>query len=68
MRALGGPGRDRTWLLAVAILSLGASTLIGRHQGRVIDFVAGFFLGLSLAVSVFYLVIALRRGNGDAQA
>ena len=63
MRALFGRDRDLTWVLAVAILSLGASILIGRHHGQVVDFVAGFFLGVALALSVCYLVLAAWRGG-----
>ncbi len=67
MRALCGPGRDLTWLLAVATLSLGVSVVTGRYHGHVIDFVSGFFLGLSLAVAVLYLVLTPRRRRAGEQ-
>lgn len=50
--------RDRTWLVALATLSLGLSSAVRYFHGNVIDFVGGFFLGISLAVSAFYLVLA----------
>ncbi len=61
MRALFGPDRDLTWGLAVAIISLGLSVVIGRHQGHLADFASGLFLGLSLSLSVLYLVLMPRR-------
>jgi hypothetical protein len=63
VRSLVSPGRDHTWLLAFATLSLGASVWFGRYQGHAISFIAGFFLGLSLAISVFYLVLTATRGT-----
>jgi len=53
--------RDRTWLIALATLSLGVSVAIGRWHGSLIDFVAGFFLGIALAVSFGYLVLTFVR-------
>lgn len=61
MRALLSPGRDLTWLHAVATLSLCVSLLTGRYQGHTTDFISGFFLGLSLALCLFYLVVLAVR-------
>jgi hypothetical protein len=49
--------RDRTWLVALATLSLGLSSAVGHFHGNVIDFVGGFLLGISLAVSFGYLAL-----------
>jgi hypothetical protein len=61
VRALVGPGGDQIWMLALAIASLACSVLVGRYHGNVVDFFSGLFLGLSLAVSVFFLVNSRRR-------
>jgi hypothetical protein len=67
MRALLGHDRHVTWLLGVATLCLGLSVLAGRYHGRATDFIAGFFLGLSLTLNVAYL-ITLRRRRGATSA
>ena len=53
--------RDGTWLVAFGTLSLGVSVAVSRYHGNAVDFAAGFFLGVSLAVSAGYLVICLVR-------
>ncbi len=59
MGGLWSPGRDSTWMLAVAILALGVSVLIGRYDGHAVQFVAGFFLGVSLGVSLGISLLCL---------
>ena len=61
MEALVKPAGDKTWIIALSTLSLSVSLAIGRYHGNVIDFIAGFFLGVALALSVYYLVVAFRR-------
>jgi hypothetical protein len=60
--AAPGTSRDWTWMLALATLSLTGAVWAGRCGGRAFDFLAGFCLGVALAVSFGYLVITpLRR-------
>ena len=59
------PARDRSWLVALATLSLSVSLLIGRFHGSAVDFAAGFFLGIGLAVSAWALVLAFRNRSRD---
>ncbi len=61
MEAPNKPAGDRTWLIALATLSLSVSLAIGRYHGNAVDFVAGFFLGIALALSAYYLVVAFLR-------
>jgi hypothetical protein len=59
MNALLAPERGWSWILAVAILS--ASVWIGRYDGHMLAFTAGFFFGVSLAISfVYMLAVSLR--------
>lgn len=58
MEASVKPAGDRTWLVALATLSLSVSWSIGRFHGNVVDFVAGFFVGIALALSAYFLVLA----------
>ncbi len=63
MSSLFSSDRGRTWLLAAAILSVGVSVAVGRLHGDVADFVAGFFLGISIALAFSWFVIG--RDGGE---
>jgi hypothetical protein len=50
-------------MLALAMLSLCGAVWTGRYDSHASNFLAGFFLGVALAVCVGYVVIpSLHRG------